>query len=47
MDYLREKPDHTGQQARVPLRSSGRMKGGVTAVEDERGPRMDTLSELD
>ncbi len=28
-------------RSRVPRRSSGRIKGGVTTVEDERGPGLD------
>ncbi len=28
-------------QSRVPRRSSGRIKGGATTVEDERGPGLD------
>ncbi len=30
-------------QSRVPWRSSGRIKGGATTVEDERGPGLDFL----
>ncbi len=36
----------TTHRSRVPRRSSGRIKGGVTTVEDERGPGLD-LSRLD
>ncbi len=28
-------------RSRVPRRSSGRIKGGATTVEDERGPGLD------
>ncbi len=31
----------TTHQSRVPRRSSGRIKGGATTVEDERGPGLD------
>ncbi len=31
----------TTHRSRVPRRSSGRIKGGVTTVEDERGPGLD------
>ncbi len=31
----------TTHRSRVPRRSSGRIKGGATTVEDERGPGLD------
>ncbi len=31
----------TTHRSRVPRRSSGRIKGGVTTVQDERGPGLD------
>ncbi len=31
----------TTHQSRVPRRSSGKIKGGMTTVEDERGPGLD------
>ncbi len=30
-------------RSRVPRRSSGRIKGGATTVEDERGPGLDLI----
>ncbi len=35
--------DDNEQQLRVPRRSSRRIKGGVTTVEDERGPGLDFI----
>ncbi len=31
----------TTHQSRVPRRSFGRVRGGVTTVKDERGPGLD------
>ncbi len=36
----------TTHRSRVPRRSSGRIKGGVTTVEDERGPGLDFICVL-